>query len=171
MNKREAWALKRTEKKEEKLQRKYMKLSKAGRFKRWRNRRPFWGATLTVLAALVILYIPIHLYAIAFIPGSLVFVGFLFGGLLLIVGSFAYVYPQFSTVFGVISIFLSVLSVMGALGGFIVGSILGIIAGSLCIGWERREVVYQKNQQRKQGGGLKKVQSSDKEKQAQAAQA
>src|SRR5699024_12650246 len=87
---------------------------------------------------LLILYIPLHLYAIAMIPGSFVFVGFLFGGLILIIGVLAYIYPQFSTVFGVITIFLSVLSLMAALGGFIVGTILGIVSGSLLVAWEKQ---------------------------------
>jgi len=130
----------RVQRRAEKLQRKSEKLANAGKFRQWRHRRPFWGATLTVLAGLLVLYIPIHLYAIAFIPGSLVFVGFLFGGLLLIIGILGYIFPQFSTVFGVITIFLSVLSVMGALGGFIIGTILGIIGGALCIAWEKVEI-------------------------------
>lgn len=140
MDKKEARALKRQQKKEEKWQRKYTKVAEGNRFKKWRNRRPFWGATLTLLAGLLILYIPLHLYAIAFIPGTFVFIGFIFGGLTLIIGILGYIYPQFSTVFGVVTIFLSVLSVMGALGGFIVGTILGIIGGSLLIGWEKEKV-------------------------------
>lgn len=149
MDKKEAKALKR----EEKLQDKYKKIAESGKFKKWRNQRPFWGATLILLAGLLILYIPLHLYAIAFIPGSLVFVGFLFGGLMLITGVFSYIYPQFSTVFGVVTIFLSVLSVMGALGGFVVGTITGIIGGALLIAWEKEEVTINnkrnKNQNKK----------------------
>ncbi|WP_255259768.1 DUF6114 domain-containing protein [Lentibacillus sp. CBA3610] len=140
MDKKEARALRRQQKKDEKWQRKYTKVAEGNKFKKWRNKRPFWGATLTLLASLLILYIPLHLYAIAFIPGSFVFIGFIFGGLTLIIGILGYIYPQFSTVFGVITIFLSVLSVMGALGGFIVGTIMGIIGGSLLIGWEKEEV-------------------------------
>ncbi len=127
-------------KRKEKLQIQYAKLVDGSNFKKWRNKRPFWGAALTVLAGLLILYIPIHLFAIAFIPGSLVFLGFLFGGLTLIIGILAFIFPQFSTVFGIITVFLSVLSIMGALGGFLIGTILGIIAGSLCIAWTEEEV-------------------------------
>src|SRR5699024_9352617 len=101
--------------------------------------RPFWGATLTLLAGLLILYIPLQLYAIALIPGSLAFIGFLFAGLTLIIGTLSYIYPQFSTVFGVITIFLSVLSILGALGGFIVGTSMGIVAGALLNAWSQEE--------------------------------
>src|SRR5699024_1876202 len=116
MDKKEARALKR----EEKLQERYAKVENAGKFKKWRNRRPFWGATLTLLAGLLILYIPLHLYAIAFIPGNLVFVGFIFGGLMLITGIFSYIYPQFSPVLGVFSVFFFFISVIGVLAGFVV---------------------------------------------------
>lgn len=127
-------------KKEEKWKKKTQIVAESGKFKQWRNKRPFWGATLTILAALIIMYIPLQLYAIAFIPGSLVFIGFLFSGILFIIGIFSFIYPQFSTIFGVLTIFLSVLSIMGALGGFIIGTIIGIIAGALCIAWDKEEV-------------------------------
>lgn len=157
MDKKEARALKR----EEKLQERYAKVENAGKFKKWRNRRPFWGATLTLLAGLLILYIPLHLYAIAFIPGSLVFVGFIFGGLMLITGIFSYIYPQFSTVFGVVAIFLSVLSVMGALGGFVVGTIIGIIGGAMLIAWEKKVVTI--DNKRNKNNDKKKTKHSNEE--------
>lgn len=163
MDKKEERALKKAEKKDTKLQKKYTKVSESGKFKQWRNERPFWGATLILLAGLMILYIPLHLYAIAFIPGSLVFVGFLFGGLTLIVGVFTYIYPQFSTVFGVITIFLSVLSVMGALGGFIIGTILGIIGGALAIAWENEEITISKDNKKADKPGKKTKQPAEKE--------
>src|SRR5699024_2366883 len=149
--KKEERSQKKAAKKDGKLQQRYAKVSEGGNFKKWRNRRPFWAASIILLAGLVILYIPLHLYAIAFIPGSLVFVGFLFGGLTLIIGIFTFIYPQFSTVLGVIAIFLSVLSVMGALGGFIIGTILGIIGGALAIAWEEEEITIMKNKHNNQG--------------------
>ncbi|GAA0590180.1 hypothetical protein GCM10009001_02670 [Virgibacillus siamensis] len=136
MNRKEAKSIKK--------QHKYRKIAEGGKFKQWRNRRPFWGATLMVLAGMLILYIPIQLFAIAFVPGSFVFIGFLFGGLMIIMGILDYIYPQFSTVFGIVAIFLSVLSVMGALGGFIIGTILGIIGGSLSIAWQKQEITLSK---------------------------
>lgn len=126
------------EKSQLKLLKRQEKLENAGKFKRWRNNRPFWGAVCSTLAGLLILYIPVQLYAIAFVPGSLAFIGFLFGGLVLILGLLSFIYPQFSTVLGVIIIFLSVLSIVGALGGFLFGTILGIVGGALCIGYEKQ---------------------------------
>lgn len=127
-------------KKQEKQEKKFAKVIEGSKFKQWRSRRPFWGATLTILAGLMILYIPLQLYAIAFIPGSLVFVGFIFGGLVLIIGICEYLYPQLSTFFGIATIFLSVLSIMGALGGFLIGTLIGIVAGAMNIAWDKEEI-------------------------------
>lgn len=105
-------------------------------FKYWKNTRPFWGATLSLLSGLLILWIPVQLYIIAFVPGSFAFVGLLFGGMIILLSILAYIYPNASTIFGVFIIFLSVLSIMGALGGFLLGTLIGIFGGAFCIGWQ-----------------------------------
>ncbi|AEV20704.1 hypothetical protein GTCCBUS3UF5_34030 [Geobacillus thermoleovorans CCB_US3_UF5] len=102
---------------------------------RWRRRRPFWGATLLLLSGLIILWIPAHLYEISLVPGSTVFVGFFFGGMVLLMAILSYAMPRLATLFGIIGMFSAILSIMGALGGFLVGTILGIIGGALCIAW------------------------------------
>ena len=106
------------------------------KFKNWKNTRPFWGATLSLLSGLLILWIPLQLYAIAFAPGSMAFTGFLFGGLILILSVLLLILPQFNILCGILIIFLAVLSIMGALGGFFMGTIIGIIGGSLSLAWK-----------------------------------
>jgi hypothetical protein len=110
--------------------------SKRERFKNWRARRPFWGATLCILSGLIILWVPAKLYEVAAAPGSILFVGFFLGGLTLLMGVLSYIMPKLSTLLGVLAIFASVLSIMGALGGFLIGTILGIIGGSMLIAWK-----------------------------------
>jgi hypothetical protein len=110
--------------------------SKRERFKNWRARRPFSGATLCILSGLIILWVPAKLYEVAAAPGSILFVGFFLGGLTLLMGVLSYIMPRLSTLLGVLAIFSSVLSIMGALGGFLIGTILGIIGGSLLIAWK-----------------------------------
>ncbi|WP_256358015.1 DUF6114 domain-containing protein [Bacillus sp. sid0103] len=110
--------------------------SKRERFKSWRARRPFWGATLCILSGLIILWVPAKLYEVAAAPGSILFVGFFLGGLTLLMGVLSYIMPRLSTLLGVLAIFASVLSIMGALGGFLIGTILGIIGGSMLIAWK-----------------------------------
>jgi hypothetical protein len=120
-----------------------LSITKRQKFKNWRLSRPFWGATLSLLAGIIILYIPIQLMSIAFAPGNLVVIGLIFGGLIVLIGILGYFFPKFNIVFGVVTIFLSVLSIMGALGGFFIGTILGIVGGSLSIAW-RYEIFHPK---------------------------
>mgnify|MGYP000197383729 CR=1 FL=1 len=50
-------------------------------------------------------------------------------------GVFAILQPQFAAYFGAVGILVSVASLFGALGGFGIGTILGIVGGSLCVAW------------------------------------
>ncbi|WJQ13668.1 DUF6114 domain-containing protein [Geobacillus stearothermophilus] len=79
-------------------------------FGRWRKRRPFWGATFLLLSSLVILWVPMQLYEISLVPGSMVFAGFFLGGMVMLMGILSYAMPRLST-------------------------LLGIIGGALCIAW------------------------------------
>lgn len=105
------------------------------KFKSWRMSRPFWGATFSLLAGLIILYMPIHLLEVALRPGNFVVLGLLFGGLITIIGMLSYFYTRLNIIFGIITIFLSIASILGALGGLFVGTLLGIIGGSLLLSW------------------------------------
>lgn len=105
------------------------------RFTTWRKRRPFAGSVLIIVSGLMISWIPLNLFLTAFLPGSLAIIGLLFGGLIVLLGISALLFPNASKVLGIFTIFLSVLSVIGALGGFLVGTIIGIIGGSLLMAW------------------------------------
>ncbi|PLR96089.1 DUF6114 domain-containing protein [Bacillus sp. T33-2] len=104
-------------------------------FRKWRHTRPLWGAIITVVSGLMILWVPFNLYLSTFLPGSIAMIGLLFGGLITLLGLLGLFVPSSSKVLGVITIFLSILSVIGALGGFLFGTIFGIIGGSLMVAW------------------------------------
>lgn len=104
-------------------------------FKNWRHTKPFLGALLTVLSGLMILWVPLNLYLSTFLPGSVAVIGLLFGGLITLMGLMSLFLPSASKALGIIVIFLSILSVIGALGGFLFGTIFGIIGGSLLTAW------------------------------------
>jgi hypothetical protein len=121
--------------------------SKRERFKNWRARRPFWGAALCFLSGLIILYVPAQLYELAATPGSTLFAGFFLGGLTLLMGILSFTMPRLSTLLGILAIFASVLSILGALGGLFVGTILGIIGGSMLIAWKPEIAQKESNSQ------------------------
>lgn len=104
-------------------------------FKKWRHTRPFFGSILTVLSGLMILWVPLNLYMSTFLPGSVAVIGLLFGGLITLMGLMSFFLPSASKALGIIVIFLSILSVIGALGGFLFGTIFGIIGGALLTAW------------------------------------
>ncbi|MGJ7910428.1 DUF6114 domain-containing protein [Neobacillus sp. LXY-1] len=91
---------------------------------------------MCILSGLIILYVPVQLYEVSAVPGNMLVVGFFLGGLTLLLGVLAYLMPKLSTLLGVLAIFSAVLSVFGALGGFLIGTILGIIGGSIAIAWK-----------------------------------
>lgn len=101
----------------------------------WRKKRPLWGSIMTIVSGLMILYVPLNLYISTFLPGSIAVIGLLFGGLIILLGIVSLFFPNASKILGIFTIFLSILSVIGALGGFLFGTVFGIIGGSMLIAW------------------------------------
>jgi len=100
------------------------------------KRRPKAGLILVILAGLVILWIPVNLYWLAFVPGSFAFTGILFGTMVLLCGILGWFMPQYVRLLGVFAMVLSIASIMGALGGLLIGTVLGVVGGSLCAAWD-----------------------------------
>lgn len=100
------------------------------------KRRPKAGLILVILAGLVILWIPVNLYWLAFVPGSFAFTGLLFGTMVLLCGILGWLMPQYVRLLGIFAMVLSVISIMGALGGLLIGTVLGVIGGPLCAAWD-----------------------------------
>jgi hypothetical protein len=106
-------------------------------FNEWREPRPFWGGALLMLAGLVIGYVPIQFATeLAVVGGAFTVIGLVFAVMVFLTGAFALARPGMSTIFGVIGIALSILSIIGALGGLFVGMLIGIAGGNLCVAWQ-----------------------------------
>nr|WP_263323191.1 DUF6114 domain-containing protein [Neobacillus sp. Marseille-Q6967] len=104
-------------------------------FKGWRKSRPLWGSLITTLSGLMILWVPLNLYLSTFLPGTIAIIGLLFGGMITLIGIIALFFPSASKILGIFTIFLSILSVIGALGGFLFGTVFGIVGGALLMAW------------------------------------
>ena len=65
------------------------------------KRRPKAGLILVILAGLVILWIPVNLYWLAFVPGSFAFTGLLFGTMVLLCGILGWLMPQYVRLLGI----------------------------------------------------------------------
>jgi len=106
-------------------------------FNEWREPRPFWGGTLLMLAGIIIGWVPIQFATeLAVIGGAFTVVGLIFAVMVFLTGAFVLARPEMSTIFGVVGIALSILSIIGALGGLFVGMLLGIAGGNLCVAWQ-----------------------------------
>ena len=111
---------------------------------KWRKSRPLWGSILTIVSGLMILWVPLNLYLSTFLPGSIAIIGLLFGGVITLIGIVALFFPNASKILGIFTIFLSILSVIGALGGFLFGTLFGIIGGALLMAWRLEPVKVKK---------------------------
>jgi hypothetical protein len=109
-------------------------------FKKWRKSRPLWGSIITIVSGLMILWVPLNLYLSTFLPGSIAIIGLIFGGAITLIGIVSLFFPNAAKILGIFTIFLSILSVIGALGGFLIGTLFGIIGGSLLMAWRLASV-------------------------------
>lgn len=107
------------------------------RFAAWRRERPFWGGAIMTLAGLLIGYIPFNLArSVGLVPSTFAYAGFIFSVFVILCGVFSIIQPDLRLFFGTAGIILAILSIFGALGGFGIGTLLGILGGSLIIAWE-----------------------------------
>lgn len=106
------------------------------RFREWRRHRPVAGALVMLLGAVVIGYMPtvVALQTIT-LGGGRTALGVLCAVLVAISAVGVLSRPGRSTLFGVTGSAFSLLSLVGTLGGFLVGTTLGFVGGSLCIAW------------------------------------
>lgn len=90
-----------------------------------------------MLAGLIIGWVPIQFATeLAVIGGAFTVIGLVFAVMVFLTGAFALARPEMSTIFGILGIALSILSLVGALGGLFVGMLIGIAGGNLCIAWQ-----------------------------------
>jgi MFS family permease len=107
------------------------------RFDAWRRDRPFLGGVLLLLSGLLIAYVPLQFATeLLLVGGSLTFIGLLFAVLVFLSGVFALMRPEFSREIGIFGVAMAVLSIFGALGGLVVGMLIGVLGGNLCIAWQ-----------------------------------
>ncbi|WP_254544570.1 DUF6114 domain-containing protein [Halomarina pelagica] len=106
-------------------------------FGSWKRDRPFWGGVLLIVSALIIGIIPLDLaLKFALVPVEFAYIGLIFTVFVLLCGVFALAQPKLASFFGVAGMLIAIASIFGALGGFVVGTIVGIAGGALCVAWE-----------------------------------
>lgn len=108
------------------------------RFEQWRQRRPVAGGVLLLLGSVFMFYVPAVIAKdTIFIGGNTVaYIGIVNAAFVFLVGVFALTRPEYSTMLGYVGFVLSFTSLLGSLGGLLIGMILALIGSNLCIAWE-----------------------------------
>lgn len=128
----------------------------------WAQFRPFWGGTLLLVAGLAMGLIPtVAAGVLPFAVGSFTGSAVLFALLLVVCGLSALTFPRLSSVVGLSGMLVSVLSVFGALGGYLVGSFFGGVGGLLTFAWRPPTVEEIKEQYGTVGGESATAEAGD----------
>ena len=114
------------------------------RFRRWRTERPFIPGLLLILSGIIIAapaYIIIHISDLLVMISTISGVStLLIGVLLAMFGLGAWFQPATSNYVGVLGIIVAIIALPTSnLGGFVIGSLLGIIGGAFAFAWQPGE--------------------------------
>lgn len=113
---------------------------KLGHANQWRRGRPFGGGVLLVLGGLVTGYVSGgYALNLLLIGGAFTSVGLVVAVLMFLSGVAALAMPEESTAIGVVGVCVSLLSLLTALGGLLIGMLLGIHGGVAVWAWERED--------------------------------
>ncbi|CAL9606609.1 hypothetical protein SUDANB38_05571 [Streptomyces sp. enrichment culture] len=108
-----------------------------GRWRRWRRSRPFWGGLLTILAGAEICAIPLAPLEVMLHQGIAGVPSVLLGIVMIMLGVSVWVSPQYRSLAGVVTTVIAAAAlVMSNLGGFLIGTLVGILGGAMMFAWQ-----------------------------------
>ncbi|ARZ70346.1 hypothetical protein SMD11_4753 [Streptomyces albireticuli] len=106
-------------------------------WRRWRKGRPFWGGLACVLAGAEICAIPLAPLEIMIHQGIAGIPSVLMGLIMIIMGLTAWFAPHYRTLAGILTVLVAAAAlVMSNLGGFLIGTLLGIVGGGMIFAWQ-----------------------------------
>lgn len=122
-------------------------------FRAWRRTRPFWGALWTILAGAEIVKMMSFSFGLALTGGWAYSAGYVMGGGLILMGLVALLTPHYKGLAGVIAFLVALGAFPTAnLGGYLVGSVLGIIGSSMIVSWGPKKP-RRRSRRRAEGAG------------------
>lgn len=105
-------------------------------FRAFRRTRPFWGGLWLIVAGAVVIRVMYFPIGVAMTGGFNTSAGFILGGSMVLFGLVAWCAPHYAGLVGLLGVLAALAAFVGAnLGGFLVGTVLGIIGGSMVWGW------------------------------------
>ncbi|MBB4892659.1 hypothetical protein FHS39_001670 [Streptomyces olivoverticillatus] len=109
-------------------------------WRQWRKGRPFWGGLAAVVAGAEICALPLAPLKIMLEQGIAGIPSVLMGLVMILMGLTAWFAPQYRALAGILTVMIATAAlVMSNLGGFLFGTIVGIIGGGLIFAWQPLE--------------------------------
>lgn len=106
-------------------------------WRRWRTGRPFWGGLAAVIAGAEICAIPLAPLKIMLQQGIAGIPSVLMGLVMIVMGLSAWFAPHYRGIAGVLTVLCAATAlVMSNLGGFLIGTVIGILGGSMIFAWQ-----------------------------------
>ncbi|MCC3779114.1 hypothetical protein K6I33_004603 [Streptomyces sp. UNOB3_S3] len=106
-------------------------------WRRWRKGRPFWGGLAAVVAGAEICAIPLAPLRIMLEQGIAGIPSVLMGIVMIIMGLTAWFAPQYRSLAGILTVLIATAAlVMSNLGGFLFGTLTGIVGGAMIFAWQ-----------------------------------
>ncbi len=106
-------------------------------WRRWRRSRPFWGGLFAILAGAWICVLPLAPLKIMLQQGVAGIPSFLMGIVMIVLGLTAWFSPPQRSLAGVLTTLIATAAlVLSNLGGFLIGTLLGILGGGLMFAWQ-----------------------------------
>ena len=109
-------------------------------FRAFRRTRPFWGGLWMILGGLWLLKFSNLSIGVVIGSGWNGSAAYLLGGSLVMFGVVAWFAPHYKSMVGLIGVGVALAAFISVnLGGFLIGSLLGIVGGSMVWGWGEKK--------------------------------
>src|SRR5215470_18874262 len=108
------------------------------RYRAWRRSRPFWAGIWLIIAGaeLLLIPLPIHSMGVILHIGIGGISGILIGAILIALGLLLWFHPVQRMFYSIVAVLLAIAALVASnLGGFLIGTILGVVGGSLGFAW------------------------------------
>lgn len=106
------------------------------RWRGWRRGRPFWGGLFSVIAGVEIGVLPLAPLKVMLHQGTAGIPSVVLGAVIVVLGLSGWFTPQYRGLAGIITVMLAAAAlVLSNLGGFMIGTLLGVVGGALMFAW------------------------------------
>lgn len=105
-------------------------------FRAFRRTRPFWGGLWCILAGAWIIRSMFFSFVLAVSGGWSYSAGYILGGGLVLFGLVGWFAPHYRGLLGILAVLIGLAAFVAAnLGGYLVGSVLAVLGGSMMWAW------------------------------------